>query len=294
MVCTFAHRKGSRVTGMHRILFVCTTLLVALAASAARADQAAFSAKAKSAAGLIGYWSFDGNYEDQSGKGNHAKAFGDAKLIKFAPGVKGGQCVELSNEPTDGQYLSVPAPVGGTFDTPQQTVLVWAKSTGEPNVDTWENVLDRASIWYIDTLYSDVSGTTKLDLVCRIYTPSTPAGGGSGQVRSSAATSATYIAPGAWSFFGFTYDGKVMTTYVDGKAVRQVDYTGGIGPTAETPPADQSDTGNYDLFWGAWRGQSDHIHGAVDDTVIYNRALTADEVKGLFDAMMQEPTPPAP
>jgi hypothetical protein len=263
--------------------------LVALSAAGARADQAAFSAIAKSTNGLIGYWSFEGNYEDQSGMGNHAKAFGDLSLIKPCPGVKGGQGVEMNNEPEAGQFLSVPAPIGSVYDTPQQTVLVWAKSTGAQNVGEWENVLDRASIWYIDTIYSDVAGDTLLDVVARIYTPSTPAGGGSGQVRSSAATTPLFIAPGAWSFFGFTYDGKVVTTYVDGKVVRQVDYTGGLGPTAETPA--EAPTGNYDLFWGAWRGESDHHHGCVDDTVIYNRALTPDEVKALYDEMMKDPAP---
>jgi hypothetical protein len=266
--------------------------LVALSTAGARADQAAFSALAKSTSGLIGYWSFEGNYEDQSGMGNHAKANGDLSLIKPCPGVKGGDGVELSNEPKAGQYLSVPAPIGGTFDTPQQTVLVWARSTGAPNAGEWENVMDRASIWYLDTIYSEVEGETKLDVVARIYTPSTPASSGSGQVRSSAADTPLYVAPGAWSFFGFTYDGEVVRTYVDGQLVREVDYAEGLGPTAETPAT--APTGNYDLFWGAWRGQSDHMHGCVDDTVIYNRALTADEVKALYDAMMKEPAAPAP
>lgn len=262
--------------------------IVALSATAARANQADFSALAKNTTGLIGYWSFEGNYEDQSGKGNNAKANGDSSLIKFVPGVNGGQSVELDNETTDTQYLSVPAPPGGTFDTPNQTVLIWARSTGTPTVGNWQNILDRASIWYIDTLYSDVSGDTKLDLVCRIYTPSTPAAGGSGQLTSSSAGPPVYIAPGAWSFVGFTYDGKVMTTYIDGKPVKKANYSGGIGPTADTPPVSDAPTGNYDLFWGAWRGEPGYsIQGNVDDTVIYNRALTADEVKALFDAMMK-------
>ena len=74
----------------HRLLEV-VCALVALAVADARADQAAFSAKVKATAGLLGYWSFEGNYEDQSGKGNHAQAFGDTNLIKFCPGVKGGR-----------------------------------------------------------------------------------------------------------------------------------------------------------------------------------------------------------
>jgi hypothetical protein len=270
---------------MRRLLLTFTTLLVALPAATARADQAAFSAKVKGTAGLLGYWSFEGNYEDQSGKGNHAKAFGDLNRIKFCAGVKGGQGVELENEPEDGQYLAVTAPIGGSFDTPNLTVLVWAKSTGAPNIGEWENIIDRASLWYLDTLYSDVNGTPKLDLVARIYTPSTPADGGSGQVRASQANTPVYTAPNEWALYGFTYDGKVMATYVNGTPVRQVDYSGGLGPTAETPP--DAPTGNWDIFWGAWRGQSDHMHGCVDDTAIFNRALSAEEIKALYDEMVK-------
>jgi hypothetical protein len=277
---------------LYRLLGI-GSALVALSAAGTRADQAGFSAKAKSLSGLIGYWSFEGNYEDQSGMGNHAKPGGDLSLIKPCPGVKGGQGVEMNNEPTAGQFLAVPAPIGGTFDTPQQTVLIWAKSTGAQVVGEYENVIDRANLWYIDTVYAEVDDSTKLDLVARIYTPSTPAAGGSGQVLSSAANTPVYIAPGAWSFFGFTYDGQVMTTYVDGEPIREVDYDGGLGPTAETPAT--SPTGNWDLFWGAWRGRSDHMHGCVDDTLIYNRALTPEEVKALYDEMMKDAAPaPAP
>src|ERR1051326_2863554 len=96
--------------------------MAALSATNACANQADFSALAKSTPGLIGYWSFEGNYEDQSGMGNHAKANGDLSLIKFGPGVNGGQAVEMDNQTADTQFLSVAAPVGGTFDTPNQTV----------------------------------------------------------------------------------------------------------------------------------------------------------------------------
>jgi hypothetical protein len=275
-----------------RHLLGCACALLALPATAGHADQAAFSAKARSLPGLIGYWAWEGNYEDQSGMGNHAQANGDLALIKFGAGVKGGQAVELDNETADSQYLSVAAPVGGTFDTPQQTVLVWAKSTGTPTIGDWENILDRASLWYIDTIYADVDGETLMDFVARIYTPSQPASAGSGQLRSGGASTPVYTAPEAWGFYGFSYDGQVMTLYVDGKAVNQVNYGGGLGPTSATPAT--APTGNYDLFWGAWRGEPDNsLHGAVDDTVIYNRALTPEEVKALYDAMMQEPAPPA-
>jgi hypothetical protein len=267
--------------------------MVALSASNAHATQADFSALAKSTPGLIGYWSFEGNYDDQSGMGNNVKANGDPSLIKFGAGVNGGQAVEMDNQTADTQFLAVAAPVGSTFDTPNQTVLVWSKSTITKNAGDYDNIIDRASIWYIDTAYADVNGALKSDLVARIYTPSTPAGGGSGQVLSSAGAPPGYITPGAWSLTGWTYDGKVMTTYIDGKPVQKVDYDGGLGPTADTPAVSDSPTGNYDLFWGAWRGEPGYsLTGSIDDTVIYNRALTDDEVKALFDAMVK--AAPAP
>lgn len=262
--------------------------LLALSTTPVCAKQTDFSALAKSTPGLIGYWSFEGSYNDESGKGNNAQPNGDPTLIKFAPGVNGGQSVEMDNQTADTQYLSVAAPVGGTFDTPNQTVLIWAKSAGTHTVGDYVNFIDRASLWYIDTQYDDVSGDTQQELVARIYTPSTPAAGGSGQLLSSSVVPPVYIAPGAWTFVGFTYDGKVMTTYIDGRAVNKVNYTGGLGPTADTPAAADSPTGNYDLFWGAWRGQPAYsITGDLDDTVIYDRALTADEVKALYDAMLK-------
>jgi len=268
--------------------------LVALSATTARANQDDFSSLAKSTTGLIGYWSFDGNYDDQSGKGNNVKPNGDMSLIKFGAGVNGGQSVELDNESVDSQYLSVAAPVGGTFDTPNQTILMWAKATNTPTVGNYVNLIDRANLWYIDTIYSDVSGDTKQELVCRIYTPSTPQAGGSDQLFSSSVSPPAYIDLNAWEFVGFTYDGKAMTTYIDGKPVNKKDYSGGLGPTADTPPPPtESATGNYDLFWGAWRGEPGYsIQGNVDDTVVYDRALTADEVKALFDAMMKATTAP--
>jgi hypothetical protein len=179
----------------------------------------------------------------------------------------------------------VTAPVGSIFDTPHHTVLVWAKSTGAPNIGEYENIIDRASLWYLDTIYAEVDGAPKLNLVARIYTPSTPAGGGSGQVRADMASDPVYIARNEWALYAFTYDGEVMTIYINGEPVHEVDYDGGVGPTSETPA--DAPTGNWDIFWGAWRGQSDHMHGCVDDTAIFDRALTPEEMKALYDEMLK-------
>jgi hypothetical protein len=272
---------------LHRLLgIVCA--LIALGASSARADQAAFAAKVKADADLLGYWSFEGNYEDQSGKGNHATAFGDTTLIKSCPGVKGGQGVEFDNTTAEGQFLAVKAPIGSVYDTPSQSVFVWGKVTSEPEDGHWDNLLDRSTLWYMDTQWQDRGdGTLGLDYVARIYDPAAPESAGSGQVRSSATK--TFVGGGEWHMYGFTYDGKVMVTYIDDKEVARQEYEGGIGPTADTP-ADPP-KGQYDLNWGSFTQKDTFMNGCVDDTVIFGRALSAEEVKALYDAMMKEPAP---
>ena len=82
------------------------------------------------------------------------------------------------------------------------------------------------------------------------------------------------------------YDGKEIVSYIDGRAIQRKEYDEGVGPTAETPAPSEL-KGDFDLHWGMWDKQEDWPNGCFDDTVVYNRALTPDEVKSLFAAMMQ-------
>jgi hypothetical protein len=270
----------------HRALWTAAAML-ALTASIAHADQAAFATKAKALSGLIGYWAFEGNYDDSSGKGNTARAVGDTSLISYCPGVKGGQGVQFQNNTNEKKtFVTVPAPVGSVFDVPQTTVLAWANVASQAEDAHWDNIFDRTSLWYIETQWQDPGdGTLLLDLVNRIYDPENPNNGGTGQVRTLLADTPLGLKRNEWHLVGFTYDGKVIISYVDGKEITHLDYEGGIGPTSATPT--DPPKGNYDLNWGLWDQVEDALNGCVDDTVIYSRALSADEVKSLFDAMMQ-------
>lgn len=272
-------------------------VLVAVCAPGANADQAAFAAKAKSLNGLVGYWAFEGNYEDQTGKGNHGVPSGDLSKIVFVPGVKGGQAVQITHTPpfekNKGQLITVPAPVGGVFDTPTITVLAWARILSRPEESLndersgWDNVFSRRSIFYVETQWREQEdGSYALDSVNRIYDPESPNNSGTNQVRSLHADTPVALQRDTWHLLGFTYDGQVFTSYIDGRPVIEIDYDLGIGPTENTPaPAEVK--GDFDLHWGPWDKQEDWPNGQFDDTVYYNRALTPEEVKALYDAMMQ-------
>jgi hypothetical protein len=270
----------------HHIWLGYATLLVAVSVSGSRADQAAFAAKVKGTTGLLGYWPFEGNYKDDSGKGNDATASGDLSKITFCPGVKGGQGVQFDNKErkVPGQFLAVKAPIGSIFDTPNMTALVWASIDSTPADDIWDNLIDRSTLWYVETRWHDPGdGKLKLEYVTRIYDPASPGNAGTDRIYSGDFD--IFLAPREWHLYGLTYDGKVAISYLDGKEINRREYDGGIGPTAETPTDPPQK--NYDINWGAWEQRDDWTTGCIDDSAIYNRALSAEEMKALFDAMMQ-------
>jgi hypothetical protein len=269
----------------HRMLWV-GAVLAAIAVPSAQADQAAFAAKAKALEGLVGYWAFEGTYDDSSGKGNAAKGAGDLSVISYCPGVKGGQALQFKgNTKEKASFVTVPAPVGSVFDAPKVTVLVWSNIQSSPVAEAWDNVFDRTSLWYIETQWKEQEdGSIQLDLVNRIYDPENPNNGGTGQVRTLQADTPLALKGNQWHLIGFSYDGQVIISYVDGKEVQRLEYDGGIGPTSATPEPNKK---NFDLNWGLWDQEDDAANGCFDDTVYYNRALTADEVKALYDAMLQ-------
>ena len=271
---------------MHRTLLAFATSLVILSTPAVRADQAAFAAKVKADTALLGYWSFEGNYDDQSGHGNPAKAFGDTSLIKPCPGVKGGQGVEFDNTTAEGQFLAVKAPIGSIFDVPKLSVFVWAKVNSTAVLGHWDDVLDRSSLWYMNTQWQyRADGNLGLAYVARIYDPANPESGTNDSDQLQSSIAAQFLNGNEWHMYGFTYDGQVMITYIDDKAsVRRI-YSGGVGPTAATPT--DAPHGQYDINWGAFTQLNTFMNGCVDDTAYFGRALGPEEVKALYDAMMQ-------
>ena len=77
---------------------------------------------------------------------------------------------------------------------------------------------------------------------------------------------------GKWHHIAGTYDGKVMRLYFDGAQVGSGNLTGPLN-SYEAPIL----IGDYD--WKPFRYPSFHFSGLMDEVKIWNRALTAEEVK---------------
>ena len=74
-----------------------------------------------------------------------------------------------------------------------------------------------------------------------------------------------------WYFIVGTYDGSIMKIYQDGVLMNSHSTSGSILET------------NMPLKFGDWDNGEDMFQGNMSNVKIYNRALSADEVKLLYD-----------
>jgi hypothetical protein len=271
-------------------------LLAAASLSRVSADSAAYQKAILADKDLVGFWTFEDNFADQTANKNDAKPGGAVPTdITFVDGVNGGRAVHINNplgndaDTGTGSYVEVNSPVGSVFDQQKFTVLYWARNDN-PAVasgdNEWNSLFDRNSLWYTELWSGDQDNTLGQNLVVRLYNNDGNADTGQiGRYDTPIADRTPFwVKKGEWHQYAMTYDGAKLTTYTDAKQMLSVDYDGGVLPNADTDP-NNPPHGNYNLTWGAWQQHGDWYTGAFDDTAYFKRALTADEIKAFYDAM---------
>lgn len=223
--------------------------------------------------GLVGLWDGEHNADDSSGMGNHGVLVGD---IGFVPGVF-GEAFDfhggLGMEPFLG-YVQVP-------DNPsldgftQATWSFWVKlpdPTGPVMgfVDKLFNCgQSEAYVIYVN----DGSELFGSDLGIEL---GTSAGGWS---RNGAATDRSVLTADQWHHVAVTFDMDAVPNvvfYVDAVS-RPLTVSSDLnGPIHDS---------SADLVIGAVKnGNCCTLKGAMDQVALYNRALTADEIRAIYDA----------
>jgi hypothetical protein len=100
----------------------------------------------------------------------------------------------------------------------------------------------------------------------------------SGQIRTGVTTvtlgrqvfnSGSGLTDGNWHFLALTYDGSYLRAYIDGTKTLEQSVTGALQTGSAT---------NIGYF------PSYYANGFIDDVRIYNRALSATEIKNLFNS----------
>ncbi len=213
------------------------------------------NAKSISTDGLVAYYPFSGNANDQSGRGNHPTKmsrvvltedrFGNANSAYYFNG---------------GSYIGIPTTT--VLKPPYLCISVWAKRT--PLSTSWQQIIsatEQANRYIVGWYDNDIIGST--------HSPG-----------SIIKTPTSYV-DASWHHIVLSYGEGQRLLYVDGalKANQTIrgaitGYNSGwIGIGRD----DENQDGNADCCG---------FMGAIDDIRIYNRALTANEITDLYNEGM--------
>jgi hypothetical protein len=202
--------------------------------------------------GMINWWPGDGNATDIVG-GKHGTLQGNAT---FADG-KVGQAFSFDGT---GDFVRLPANPAWNFGTGPFTIDFWEKSSSTTTTIMFALALGSYSFKNLEFDFNDGSGLY-------LYWNS------SGANRISVGSLGAYT-DGQWHHIALTRSGTTMTLYVDGSPVGSATYA---------PAIDVSNTG-FNYIGAHALGYSLTWKGEIDEVEIFNRALSASEIRGIFNA----------
>jgi hypothetical protein len=214
--------------------------------------------------GLVGWWPFNGNANDESGNGNNGTVNGATLTTdRFGNAGKAYGFDGLSN------YIEVPD--NSTIDlTNQFTIAVWAKindlnpnsSLGEPTRTMIGKPRSSASTGYL---------LSSID-----YNTPTFSVGLNNDIQNLGTRSFGSLDVGQWTFVVATYDGNDCRLYKNSQFNNSNFFSITLLNSSES------------LFFGKEFVEnaeySRWYKGTLDDIAIYNRALTQQEITNIYSA----------
>ncbi|MCE9630447.1 MAG: FecR domain-containing protein [Planctomycetia bacterium] len=235
-------------------------LAAAFAAGQDRSSRAAIQ-RLRDDQSLIAVIDFEG---DESASVDRPASPGQYRVVQGR--WPGSQAADFTNV---GDHL--PLDVGGDTDWPQLTVAAWVRldRLGEPyqslyHTDGWTKQNPGQVHWMIVD-----SGVMRLALPGWKLGPGAVEQHGHPESRTSVLGT-----EGRWMHLAFVYDSTEQTArcYVDGR------------PDGETPLVDAPPARLGPARIGNWNRQDRKLSGRIDELVFVGRALSADEIRGLFEA----------
>jgi hypothetical protein len=215
--------------------------------------------------GLIGYYPLDGattnwvtgQETDVSGTGNTGQLLGGMSTTSSPVVGKIGQALKFA---APGQYVNLGTGINPTSGI---TYAAWVKA------DTWTNSSGENGI----VVRNNGAGQYSAMMVNSSGKLAFYAGNGSN--ASYDGTGANTLSTGKWYYLVFTYDSvNGLVGYVNGVVDSTVGSVGALTSTAITT----------DIGTDPSLPTTRNFTGTIDDVRIYNRALSATEVKALYTA----------
>ena len=243
----------SKSSHNHRWLFMLCGMVTALLCFPA-------TTRADLASGLVASYSFTGNANDQSGNGNNGTA-GSALVLTQDRFGNANSAYDFNGQ--SGSYVLV-------ADSPSLHVL------NNASIAVW--VKPQSSLDLCHIVSKDFgNGGTCFHISVPTVTGYPEFGVGVWGTAEGAVSSPVSVSGDQWHFLVGSYDGSMLSFYLDSQLVNSVSYTGGlntdngkplvIGQKNYLPKPDGADC---------------PFTGVIDDVRIYNRALSAAEVLELY------------
>lgn len=204
--------------------------------------------------GLVGYWPFNGNANDESGKGNHGLPDG-VQLTSDRYGTLNG-AYEF-----DGidDYIRIPHNAALNFGTGDFTICLWANFSDRHDYHRVITKYQSGNGWILyansATVLANVSGNNNID-------------GGGYDVN-------------VWNFYTIVRSSNQIRTYKNGIEVNSVNATAN-----NVNVLSDLTIGNCEFCSGVY---NQYMKGKIDDIMIYNRALTSQEIVALFNDDPENP-----
>jgi len=223
--------------------------------------------------GLVGWWAGEGNARDLTTNHNDGAAVGS---VTYAPGVVGQA---FSFDGSSG-YVQLPAnlfafPFSGAGTTPFCFELWFRTASGGVILGQQQEPFVPFQIPpnYVPAIYVGTDGRLRSAMFWD--------GGANGGALGDPITATNTVCDGNFHHLAVVYDGTNQMLYVDsklagGRAWTQLGYATGYNyqfGTACTGPG-----------WPGGNGGWYSFIGLIDEAALFNRALSADEIAGIYAA----------
>jgi hypothetical protein len=209
--------------------------------------------------GLVGWWPFNGNANDESGNGNNA-TFNSASLISNRFGIANSAYSFGGN----GQYMLL-NPIAALSGASELTVSAWVKISGQ-NTNTNCNLGCAQFLLARDPDYSSQGFSLG-------YGQGSFKFGGAISNSNGVISSQSFSAPfSSWQHIAWTVGGGSQKIFVNGLVSNSSIYNG-VLPISN---------GNLYFGYNPVMGYPYFLNGLLDDIAIWNRALSASEIQQLY------------
>lgn len=228
--------------------------------------------------GLVGYWPFNGNANDESGNGNNGTVFGSTELTNDRFGqANSSYDFDLEQKRWGQRNNEIYVPYSSQFNSSNLTVSAWVypRSYFDPanSNDKWSRFITRyqygysnpnGQVWGLDFNHNQTRGFVLAQ---------------SSNTNQSNATvySNSPLALNSWHHIVMTFDGSNLKLYIDNNLVAN---------TSTTIVMNNVGTSGFSL------GVSNQANGwwydtdaKIDDIGIWNRALTQQEITNLYNSV---------